>query len=90
MCAYGPARCAALALGERRRKAGQSGRAVRANPDAPLAAPHRAELHKPTQGLIRSGNGGFVSSPGRFHAVGGGGGGGGGDERLARLDVARH
>jgi hypothetical protein len=30
------------------RKAGQSGRVVRANPDAPLAAPRLAELHKPT------------------------------------------
>jgi hypothetical protein len=39
----------------------QSGRAVRANPDAPLAAPHRAELHKPNQGLIRAGNGGCAS-----------------------------
>jgi hypothetical protein len=38
----------ALALGGRRRKAGQSGRA---GPDAPLA-PHLAELHKPTQVLI--------------------------------------
>jgi hypothetical protein len=34
---------------------------VRANPDAPLATPHRAELHKPTQGLIRAGHGGFAS-----------------------------
>ncbi len=51
-------------LGGRRRKAGQSGRAVRANPDVPLAAPRRAELHRPNQGLICGCNGGFASSPG--------------------------
>jgi hypothetical protein len=51
----------ALAVGGKRRKAAQSGRAVRANPGAPLAAPHLAELHKPNQGLIRAGNGGFAS-----------------------------
>ncbi len=54
----------APAVGGSRRKAAQSGRAVRANPDALLAAPRLAELHKPTQGLIRAGNGGFASSPG--------------------------
>jgi hypothetical protein len=35
--------------------------AVHASPDAPPAAPHLAELHKPAQGLIRAGNGGFAS-----------------------------
>jgi hypothetical protein len=51
----------ALAVGGRRRKAAQSGRAVRANPDSPLAAPHLAEQLKPTQGLIRGCNGEFLS-----------------------------
>jgi hypothetical protein len=51
----------ALAVGGTRRKAAQSGRAVRANPDATLA-PNRAELLEPTQGLMRAGNGGFASS----------------------------
>ncbi len=56
-------------VGGRRRKAVQSGGIFRAalaglaNPDAPLA-PHRAELHKPTQGLICVAYGGFVSSAG--------------------------
>ena len=55
----------ALAVGGRRRKAAQSGgRAGLANPHAPLAVPHLAELHKPTQGLIRGCNGGCASSPG--------------------------
>ncbi len=35
-----------------------------AHPDAPLAAPRLAELHKPNQGLICVAYGGFVSSPG--------------------------
>jgi hypothetical protein len=59
-----------LALGGRRRKAVQSGGIFRAvlaelaHPDAPIAAPRLAELHKPTQGLIRAGHGCFASSPG--------------------------
>ncbi len=32
-------------------------------------APNLAELHKPTQAVIRAGNRGFVSSPGRRLAV---------------------
>jgi hypothetical protein len=57
-----------LAGGARRRKAAQSGgflsavRAGLADPDAPPAA---LELHKPDQAVIRAGNGGFASSPGR-------------------------
>jgi hypothetical protein len=43
----------ALAVGGSRRKAAQSGGIFRANPDAPLAALHLAELLKPSQGLIR-------------------------------------
>ncbi len=45
----------ALAVVGKRRKAAESGRAVRANPDAPLAAPpHRAELHRPNRRRLRS------------------------------------
>ncbi len=55
----------ALAVGGRRRKAAQSGGIFRANPDAPLAAPRLAELHKPTQGLICVAYGGCVSSRAR-------------------------
>ncbi len=33
------------------------------HPDAPLGTPRLAELLKPTQGLIRAGNGGCASSP---------------------------
>jgi hypothetical protein len=55
---------AALAIALDSKQAAQSGGIFRAHPDAPLAAPHRAELLKPTQGLIRGCNGGFASSAG--------------------------
>jgi hypothetical protein len=51
----------ALAVGGSRRRAAQSGGIFCANPDAPLAAPHLAQLLKPNQGLICAGNGGFAS-----------------------------
>ncbi len=59
----------ALAVGGRRRKAVQRGGIFRANPDAPPAAPRRAELHRPNQAVIRAGNGGSASSAGRKRAL---------------------
>jgi hypothetical protein len=55
------------AVGGSRRKAAQSG-GIFAHPDAPLAAPRRAELLKPNQAAIRAGNGGFAAAAGRSFA----------------------
>jgi hypothetical protein len=54
-------RVSTLAVGGSRRKAAQSGGAGRANLDSLPAAPRLAELHRPTQAVIRAGNGGLAS-----------------------------
>jgi hypothetical protein len=54
-----------LASSQRSHCSGRWGaRWSRANPDAPNAGSHLAELHKPTQGLIRAGHGCFASFAG--------------------------